>query len=456
MRKAIGDKETIFDVIVIGAGAGGILAAGRSGELGARVLLLEKTSSCGNKILVSGKTRCNLTNSAELNNFLAMYGPNGRFLRNVYHSFFRPELIDFFDRHGVRTKEERGGRIFPVSDDARDVVCALENYLAEAKVQLRLNEPVVDVGKAPGSLLFVRTKTAAYRTRAVIMATGGAAWPQTGSTGDGYGICAGLGHKIVELKPALVPLIVQEIDVVRALQDVTLRNVRVTAFQGKAGEIDSSLIPGTDYGRGKKNKPHPPVLESRFGEMLFTHFGLAGPVILLISLGVVEALSRGPVSILIDLKPALNRRELRLRLQKDLDKYGKKTIGGIMKDYLPGKMIDVFITASGVNPAKEAHQINAREKENIVECLKAWRFNVKKSLPLARAIVTAGGVSLREIDPRTMASRLIPGLYFCGEIMDIDADTGGYNLQAAFSTGYVAGENAARYALQGKDVSPGR
>ena len=441
------NKKTTYDVIIVGGGAAGLMAAGRAGELGAEVLLLEKTDSCGKKILVSGKTRCNLTNAAELKDFIAMYGVNGRFLYNVFHHFFRPELLNLLESYGVAAKVERGGRIFPVSDDAHDVVRALENYRDNYNAQVELNTKITGIGGKKGAFFEVQTPRGNYLTKAVILATGGATWPGTGSTGDGYKISAELGHTIVALKPALVPLIVEEIDLAKAMQGVSLRNVRATAFQGKAQDIDAALTPQINYGRGEKKTPHPPVIESRFGEMLFTHFGLGGPIILLLSLAVVEALEKGPVSILIDLKPALTREQLRLRLQKDFDNSSKRKISGIIKEYLPGKMVEPFVILTGIDPEKQGHQINALEKEKIIELLKALRFNIKSALPLAKAIVTAGGVSLDEIDPRTMASRLIPGLYFCGEIMDIDADTGGYNLQAAFSTGYVAGESAAKYVL---------
>lgn len=439
------DKNMVYDVIVVGGGAAGLMAAGRAGQLGAKALLLEKTDGCGKKILVSGKTRCNLTNAAEVKDFIAMYGRNGRFLYNVFHYFFRLELLNFFDSYGIATKLERGGRIFPVSDDARDVVRAFEHYLADNQVQTEFNSPVTAIAKKSNGFLTVQTSRGDYSAKAVILATGGASWPQTGSTGDGYKISAKLGHNITALKPALVPMIVEEIDLAKSMQGVSLRNVRATAFRGKAQEIDAKLTPQVNYGRGEKKRPHPPIIESRFGEMLITHFGLGGPIILLMSLAVVDALANGPVSVFIDLKPALTREQLRARLQKDFDNYGKRKINDIIKEYLPGKMIEPFIALTGIDPEKQAHQINALEKDRIIENLKALRFNIKSALPLSRAIVTAGGVSLSEIEPRTMASKLIPGLYFCGEIMDIDADTGGYNLQAAFSTGYMAGESAAQY-----------
>jgi predicted flavoprotein YhiN len=439
------DESTDADIIVIGGGAAGLMAAGRAGEVGAGVLLLEKTDGCGKKILVSGKTRCNLTNSAELKKFISMYGANGRFLHSAFHRFFRPELLSFMESHGLVTKVERGGRIFPVSDNAQDVVKVFKKYLAAGKVRVQLNTKVTSITIQDKGIYSVNTQSENFRCEAVIIAAGGASWPATGSTGDGCKISAMLGHSIVKLKPALVPLIVQEQKLAQAMQGVSLRNVRATAFQGEASRIDSTLTPQIDYGRGEKKVPRPPVIESRFGGMLFTHFGLGGPIILLMSLAVTEALGKGPVAILIDLKPALTKDQLRLRLQRDLDQSGKRKMAGIIKEYLPAKMINPFVALTGIDTKKPAHQITAPEREIIIELFKALRFNVKSALPLEKAIVTAGGVALAEIDPRTMASKKVKRLYFCGEVMDIDADTGGYNLQAAFSTGYVAGESAAEY-----------
>lgn len=434
------------DIIVIGGGASGMMAAGRATQLGAKVLLLEKTDSVGKKILVSGKTRCNLTNAAELDKFIAMYGKNGRFLHSAFHRFFRPELLDFFSSRGLTTKVERGGRIFPVSDDARDVVRVFKKYLSDNNVQVKLNTKVTGIMIKEHAVCGIKTQDGTFRCKAVILATGGVTWPSTGSTGDGYKISRALGHTIAQPKPALVPLTVFEQELAQSMQGVSLRNVRATAFRGEADSVNAALTPDNVYGRGEKKQPRPPVIESRFGEMLFTHFGLGGPIILLMSLSVVEALEKGPVSILIDLKPALTREQLHKRLQQDMEKHSKRKITGIMKEYLPAKMIEPFVALAGIDQETLAHQMDASERENIVEGLKALRFNIKGSLPLEKAIVTAGGVSLDEIDPRTMASKLIQGLYLCGEVMDIDADTGGYNLQAAFSTGYLAGENASKHA----------
>jgi predicted flavoprotein YhiN len=434
------------DVIVIGGGAAGMMAAGRAAELGARVLLLEKTDRCGKKILISGKTRCNLTNTADIKNFIAMYGPNGRFLHGVFARFFRPELLSFLERYGLETKAERGGRVFPVSDDARDVVRVFQKYLADHNVHIIFNARVSSVSLDQHSRYAVETASGRYRSPAVIIATGGASWPATGSTGDGYTISASLGHRITALKPALVPLVVREQSLARSMQGVSLRNVRATAFRESAASVDAARTPECDHGRGEKKTPRPPVLESRFGEMLFTHFGLGGPIILLMSLAVVEALEKGPVSILIDLKPALSGEQLRKRLQSDLNKFSKRKIAGILKEYLPSKMIRPIIGLAGLDAEKPAHQVSAAERDRIIDLFKALRFNIKEPLPIARAIVTAGGVALDEIDPRTLSSKKVTGLYFCGEVLDLDADTGGYNLQAAFSTGYVAGESAANYS----------
>ncbi|MDP2931113.1 MAG: NAD(P)/FAD-dependent oxidoreductase [Chloroflexota bacterium] len=430
-------------VIVIGAGASGMMAAGRATELGADVRLLEKTEHPGKKLLISGKTRCNLTNTKELDDFVTMFGANGCFLYGAFHQFFRDDLLAFLKRYGVATKTERGGRVFPASDDARDVVQALERYMVDHGVQLRTGIKVTEIGVDSGRVTGVQTMPEFYPCDSVILAAGGASFPGTGSTGDGYRMAAAIGHSIVKLRPALVPLAVHEVERAKSMQGVSLRNVRMTAFRCPADEIDPSLAPAHDWGRGTGGRQPPrPVIESRMGEMMMTHFGIGGPITLLMSLAVVEALEHGPVSVAIDLKPALSEEQLRLRLQRDFDSYGKRSYHNILRGLLPAKMIESFVALTGIPADKEGNKITAEERERLLGLLKSLRFNIKSPLPLTTAIVTAGGVSLDEIDPRTMASRLVKGLYFCGEVMDIDADTGGYNLQAAFSTGYVAGESA--------------
>jgi len=423
------------------------MAAGRAAELGADVLLLEKMPRPGSKMLLSGKTRCNLTNTRELSGFVGMFGPNGRFLHGAFHRFFREDLLALLARYGVGTQAERGGRVFPASGDARDVVNALARYVAEGGAELRTGVKVAGIGVDGGRVTGVETDAGLVPAGAVVLATGGASYATTGSTGDGYRMAAAVGHRIVKLRPALVPLVVREGALARKLQDLTLRNVRLTAWQCPAEAIDATRTPSSDCGRGIGGKQlRVPVIESRMGEMLFTHFGIAGPIVLLMSLAIVDALERGPVSVSIDLKPALRLVQLGRRLQRDFGRLGKCSLGRVLRDLLPRQMIEPLVELSGIPAAKPGHQVSAEERDRLAGLVKGLRFNIKAPLPLDAAIVTAGGVALDEIDPRTMASRLVQGLYFCGEVMDLDADTGGYNLQAAFSTGHVAGENAAEYA----------
>lgn len=458
------DRKTI---VIIGAGASGMMAAGRAAERGGRVILLEKTDQPGRKILISGKTRCNLTNIKPIEDFIQMYGKNGRFLYSGFHRFFREDLLAFLKHYNVETKVERGGRIFPTSDDAHDVVAALRRYLEDHHVELRtgvqVTEIVAEDSRIAGirfrddaswtahkhqhyrkAVLFEQTEEKFLPANAVILATGGATWPGTGSTGDGYRLAKALNHTIIPLRPALVPLIVEEIDLAKSMQGVSLRNVRLTAFLGRADMIKDEKAPTHDTGRGiQGRRPRPPMIESRQGELMMTHFGIGGPVTLLMSLSIVDALAQGPVSVAIDLKPALTRLQLQERLQRDFNQHSKRGYHRILTGLLPTKMITPFIEMTGIPADKPAHQITSAEREKIAFYLKSMRFNIRASLPMSTAIVTAGGVALNEIDPRTMASRLINGLYFCGEVMDIDADTGGYNLQAAFTTGFLAGDSAA-------------
>ncbi len=423
-----------------------MMAAGRAAALGASVLLIEKTERPGKKLLISGKERCNLTNTKELDGFIEMFGANGRFLYSAFHHYFRDDLLDFLRRYGVETKAERGGRIFPVSDDARDVVKALERCLADGGVQIQTGGHVTSIMVENGLVAGVKTVTNTYPAAAVVLAAGGSSFPGTGSNGDGCRLAAAAGHSITKLRPALAPLIVSEIERARSMQGVSLHNVRLTAFRCAADEVDPSMTPAGDTGRGiAGRRPRPPVVESRMGDIMITHFGLGGPVTLLMSLAIVEALEQGQVSVSIDLKPALGEKELRERLQRDFDNNTKRTYRNILKGLLPQKLVDPFVEMTGIPPEKLGHQIVSVERERLLRMLKSLRFNIKASLPLASAMVSAGGVSLKEIDPRTMASRLVKGLYFCGEVMDIDAETGGYNLQAAFSTGHVAGESAALF-----------
>lgn len=433
-------------VIVIGAGASGMMAAGRAAELGAEVLLLEKMKRPGKKILISGQTRCNLTNSRELDDFISMYGANGRFLRNVFHRYFRDDLLAFLRRYGVETKTEPDGRIFPASDDARDVVKAFNGYLADHGVQMRTGVRATAIQVEEKHIKGVQTEQDIYPAAAIILATGGASYPSTGSTGDGYRMAEAVGHTITRLRPALVPLAVQEVQLARSMQGVSLRNVRLTAYQCRADEIDPFLTATRDLGRGTGHeRASSPLIESRKGEMMPTHFGIGGPITLQMSLAVVDALEKGPVSVSIDLQPDLGKKQLHQLLRQDFELHGKRSYRRILSELLPRKMIEPFVEMTGIPSDKPVNQISAEERRSIVSLLKSLRFNIKSPLPLTAAMVTAGGISLKEIDPHTMASHLVSGLYFCGEVLDLDADTGGYNLQAAFSTGYVAGEQAAAF-----------
>lgn len=431
-------------IVVIGGGAAGMIAAGAAAHAGARVVLLEKTSRLGRKLAISGKTRCNITNTETLEGFLTAYGPNGRFLRGPFSRFFREELLDLLRQYGVETQDERGGRVFPVSGRAEDVVEALERFMAAGGVEVRTDVKVTAIRTAEGHVTGVLTNHDEVPAAAVILATGGASYTATGSTGDGYRMAARLGHTLIPLRPALVPLLVEEVELAQSMQGVSLKNVRLTAFRGRAETIDPALTPPADCGRGLPGKqPRPPVIESRMGEMMLTHFGVGGPITLLMSLAVVKALEEGPVSLALDLKPAVSAAELRQRLQREFEQGGKRTLRRVLAELLPAKMIEPYVALTGLSGDRLGHQVVGEERDRLLAHLKGLRFNVKGPLPLNSAIVTAGGVSLKEVDPRTMESRLVEGLHLCGEVLDIDADTGGYNLQAAFSTGYLAGLNAA-------------
>ena len=407
-------------VIVVGAGAAGLMAAGQAAEAGARVLLLEKMECPGRKLRIAGKGRCNLTNVAPLEDFLAHFGPNGCFLRQAFARFFTPDLVAFFEGLGVRTVTERGGRVFPASGQAQDVVDALVRWVRRCGVTLHTRSPVVRLLTEGKRVIGVRVADGrTYPSDAVIVATGGASYPATGSTGDGYRLAEAVGHTIVPIRPALVPLETAG-DVAPRLQGLSLRNVTARL-----------LVDGRERAAG-------------FGEMLFTHFGVSGPIILALSRQAVDALREGKrVAIAIDLKPALDEQILDARLLRDLDTHGKRHFRTLLKGLLPAKLIPVCIDLVGIPPDKAAHQITAKERARLRTWLKDFRLEVSGHRPLAEAIVTAGGVALNEVDPRTMGSRLIEGLYFAGEVLDLDADTGGYNLQAAFSTGWVAGRSAA-------------
>lgn len=421
-------------LIVIGAGAAGLMAAGRAAELGARVLLLEKMDEAGKKILVSGKSRCNITNDAPLEQFLSHYGREGQFLRNAFYRFFRDELLDLLDRYGVATQVERGGRIFPVSGRAADVRDAFLRYALDHGAEIRYHSPVRHIltagDKVSGVVLSSGDELAAD---AVILAAGGASWPATGSTGDGYIMAQELGHSIVPLSPGLVPLTVAERSIAQQLQGVSLRNVtcRFTIQRGQ----------------GKPRPLRLPYPVPSTGEMLFTHFGVSGPLILTASLAVVRALRDGrTVSLLIDLKPGMDESAVHSRLQQEFEAHPHQHLHTLLRGWAPGSLAEVLADLSPVGRERPVHTIRSEERAALVDLIKRFSWTITGSLPLAAGMVTSGGVALNEVDPVSFESKKVVHLHIVGEVLNLAADTGGFNLQAAFTGGYLAGTQAASEA----------
>lgn len=405
-------------VAVVGGGAAGLMAAYHAALKGAKVYLFERNPNLGRKILISGKGRCNLTNIKDLHDFIANYPGNGKFLFSSLMAFSNKDLIAFFESLGVKTKVERGGRVFPQSDRSIDVVNALGKGLENLGVTImhksRVRGLLIEENQVKG-IVFGDTLQE-FHCDKVIVATGGLSYPSTGSTGDGYELAKQAGHTIVTLKPALVPLLTQE-HWVKNLQGLTLKNVEATM-----------------YVKEKK-------IASEFGEMLFTHYGISGPIILTLSRYAVDHLKHRPV-VSINLKPALTEEQLEQRLLRDFDLYKNKMFKNSLNDLLPKKMIPVFVNYTGIDPEKKINQITRNERKKILDSLRNFCVTITGCRE-NEAIVTRGGVSIKEINPKTMESKKIKGLYFAGEVIDIDGVTGGYNLQAAFSTGFVAGCNCA-------------
>lgn len=409
-----------------------MMAAGRAAELGANVLLLEKMEEAGKKILISGKTRCNITNAAPLEAFLAYYGRNGRFLRNAYHRFFRQELLQLLELYGVETQVEHGGRIFPTSGEAQDVRDALISYLRHHGATIRYRAEVqqvkVEAGHVKGVVVW---DDSLMEADAVILATGGASWPATGSTGQGYVMAQELGHTVKPLHPGLVPLTVVERAAAKSLQGISLRNVRCTFL--------------TRDSRRRERPLRIPYPVPDTGEMLFTHFGVSGPLILTASIAVVEALHRGQeIMLSIDLKPGMDEAAVHRRLQREFEEHPHQQLATLLRGWVPGNLADVLAALSTIEAERHVHRIRAEERTALVSLIKNFRWTVSGSLPLAAGMVTGGGVALDEVDPLTFESKKVNGLHIVGELLDLAADTGGFNLQAAFSSGYLAGDHAAR------------
>lgn len=409
----------VFDVAVIGGGAAGSMAAIRAGELKKSVILIERNDSIGKKILITGKGRCNITNTAPIETFIDKFGSSGKFLRTALYKFFNTDLMEFFRLGGLDMKIERQGRVFPVTDKARSVVEVLENCLAGNGVKVKYKARLEAIKMKDGVFRLELEGPRIVVTKKVVLAAGGASYKATGSTGDSFSIAAKLGHTIVPLKAGLVPLVTKE-KWVKDLQGLGLDNIRIRF----------------ECGRKK--------LVSEIGELMFTHFGISGPLVLDLS-GEVAALlgENKEVRVLIDLKPALTAEQIEKRMLNDLKGPGRMQFKNVMKGYLPHRLIEVFMNLAGIDAEREANQITYEERRTILNLFKALPLTIKGALPIEEAMVTGGGVSTREIDPRTMESKIVPGLYFAGEIIDGCASSGGYNLQQAFSTGHLAGENAA-------------
>lgn len=405
-----------YDVIVIGAGPAGLMAAGQSASLGKRVLLLEKMKTPGRKLLLTGKNRCNLTNTSTVQESLGHFNKGGRFLTQLFYRYYTDELRDFFDELGLPTVVQRGGRVFPKSEKARDVLEVLLSWVQNTGVELITGTAVTDLIIREKKIHQVVTAIKTYQTSAVILATGGKAYPGTGSTGDGYAFTRRAGHKIIPLRPALVPLITAG-NTAQKLQGLSLKNISVSVWVNE-----------------KK-------LSQLFGEMMFTHFGLSGPVILTLSRQIVNYLQKGnQVEIKIDLKPALDHAAIDARLLREIQSQGRKQFSSLLEGLLPKKLIPVCSEQTGIPRDKKLSQISSTERKQLRYWLKDdFKFLISGDKGFDQAIITTGGVDTSEVNSETMESKLIQGLFFAGEILDVDADTGGYNLQAAFSTGWAAG-----------------
>ncbi|MEE8341719.1 MAG: NAD(P)/FAD-dependent oxidoreductase [Candidatus Neomarinimicrobiota bacterium] len=413
-----------YDVIIVGAGVAGLIAAGRAAELNANTLVVEKMPRPGLKLLITGKGRCNITNSDNIEEFIKNVHPNGRILKHAFYNFFSKDIIALLHKYGVETVVERGGRIFPASNKSKDILNALvsnvKKYGVEFRYNCKVSKLLLNQDGVTGVEIIKDGHKISITAKKVILCTGGKSYPATGSTGDGYILAKSVGHTIEPPSPALVPIITKG-NIAGQLQGLTLKNVTVTV--------------------GMNSKKY----SETFGELLFTHFGLSGPIILTLSRNIVrELIDNNKIDISIDLKPALDNAKLDNRLQRDLNKYGKRQIDNLFKLWLPAKLISVFIKKCSIDPLKKGHQITSQERHKIKSLLKNFRLEVIGFRPFKEAIITAGGISTKEIEPKTMRSKLVKNLYFAGEVIDVDANTGGYNLQIAYSTGWLAAESCVR------------
>ena len=415
-------------VIVIGGGPAGMMAAITASQRKDQVILIEKMQSLGRKLLITGKGRCNITSSLPIEEFIKNTPGNGKFLYSCYQQFTNQDMICFLKEQGLEVKEERGNRIFPITDRSQDVLTCFTKKLKENQVEIHYHTKVEEIlwEEKEGRKKVTGIKTEEGKkilADKVILATGGKSYPLTGSTGDGYDLAKKLGHTVACLKPSLVPLVTYQTEECKTLQGLSLKNVKIKL-------------------QDQQNKK---TIDEDFGEMLFTHFGVSGPIILSSSAHLVkypkieEKFKERVIELAIDLKPALTEKKLEERILRDFEKQKNKEFKNSLDQLLPQKLISVIVKRSGISPQKKVHDITKEERKSLVETLKNFTFLIKDFRTIDEAIVTSGGITVKEINPKTMESKLVDGLYFAGEIIDVDAYTGGFNLQIAYSTGYVAG-----------------
>ena len=415
-----------MEVIVIGGGPAGMMAAISSAEDGNKVILLEKKERLGRKLLITGKGRCNITSSLPINEFIQNIPGNGQFLYSSFKNYSNEDIIQFLKTQGLEVKEERGNRIFPTTNKSVDVLNCFKKALKELNVEIIYNTKVIEIiQKKEQEKLQVKTENnKIYEAEKVILATGGKSYPLTGSTGDGYKIAEKLGHTVTKIKPSLVPLESYDKKLCKNLQGLSLRNVKIEL----------------------KNAENDKIIYEDFGEMLFTHFGVSGPTILSSSAHLVryknieELFKNKKIILKIDFKPALSEEKLDERILRDFAEFKNRQFKNSLDKLLPQKLIPVIIERSKINPDKKVNEITKKERKNIVKLLKNFELTISNFRAIDEAIITSGGINIKEINPKTMESKIVPGLYFAGEIIDVDAYTGGFNLQIAYSTGYTAGK----------------
>ena len=406
----------IYDAIIIGAGAAGMFASIIAARNGNNILIIEHSDKVGKKLLITGKGRCNITNNSDNENILKNIPVNHQFMYSSLNSFNAYDTMDFFEQLGVKLKTERGNRVFPISDSALEIVNSLENEAKNLGVNFAF-EKAIDIIIEDEIVKGVKTQINTYYSSSVIVATGGKSYPSTGSKGDGYNFAVKAGHTVTKLYPSLVPIVTKE-KYCSELMGLSLKNVTLTLYDIK------------------ENKN----IFSELGEMLFTHFGVSGPLVLSASSHIRKP-EENRYKLKIDLKPGLNEQQLDTRIQRDFKEYPNKDFANVLRKLLPAKLIPVIIDLSGINAEKKVNQITKEERTNLVSIIKCFELSLKCFRPIEEAIITSGGVNIKEISPKTMESKLVSGLYFIGEILDVDAYTGGFNLQIAFSTAYAAAIN---------------